>query len=147
MIYKDLASKIRDLLIIREDDGSYNLFGKYKVVQNTNGYAVTVDKEPLDYSFSSLKTAVTWCVFDKNKKYKEVKRLVEIDLALGGLDVAIAQHKRLLNKTTDLIDKQIFMAKLIEEKRKKQELSKEIQDYIATSKYMQAKKFAENEIR
>jgi hypothetical protein len=147
MIYKDLASKIRDLLIIREDDGSYNLFGTYKVIPSSTGFAVTVDNEPVNYSFSSLKTAVTWCVFDKNKKYKEVKRLIELDLALGGIDVAIAQHKRLLTKSNDLIDKQIFMAKLVEEKRKKQELSQEIQAYITTSKYMQSKKFAENEIK
>jgi hypothetical protein len=147
MIYKDLANKIRDLLIIREDDGSYNLFGKYKVTESNAGYNIIVDNEPVNYSFSSLKTAVTWCVFDKNKKYKEVKRLIELDLALGGIDVAIAQHKRLLTKSHDLIDKQIFMAKLVEEKRKKQELSQEIQGYITTSKYMQSKKFAENEIR
>jgi len=147
MVYKDLASKIRDLLIIREDDGSYNLFGKYKVTQSNTGFVITVDNEPVNYSFSSLKTAVTWCVFDKNKKYKEVKRLIELDLALGGIDVAIAQHKRLLTKSNDLIDKQIFMAKLVEEKRKKQTLSQEIQAYITTSKYMQSKKFAENEIK
>jgi hypothetical protein len=144
---RELANKIKDLLIVREDDGSYNLFGKYKVREENNGFTITVDNELITYSFSSLKTAVTWCVFDKNKKYKEVKRLVELDLALGSLDVTIAQHRRLLNKSSDSIDKQIFMAKLIEEKRKKQEYYREIQNYITTSKYMQNKKFAENEIR
>lgn len=147
MIYKDLANKIKDLLIIREDDGSYNLFGKYRVTQENNGYHIVIDDEPLNYSFSSLKNAVTWCVFDKNKKYKEVKRLIELDLALGSLDVTIAQHKRLMNKSGDASDKQIFMAKLVEEKRKKQALNNEIQGYIVTSKYIQSKKFAENEIK
>lgn len=146
MYPKDIANKIKDLLIIREDDGSYNLFGKYKVKPESNGYLVYLNEEPI-YNFSSLKHAVTWCIFEKNQKHKEIKRIVELDSFIGSLDVAIAQHKKLLEKTVDKETKSIYMAKLIEEKRKKSLLTKEILDYVTLSKHWQNKKFAENTLK
>jgi hypothetical protein len=144
---RDIVTKIKDLLIVREDDGSYNLFGKYKVIRCKNGYSVTIYDEPVGYPFSSLKHAVTWCIFEKFQKHKEIRRIVEIDDALGSIDVAIAQHKKLIDKNNDKDCKSIYYAKLIEEKRKKRALTQEIELYIATSKHWQTKKFAENQVK
>lgn len=144
---RDIVTKIKDLLIVREDDGSYNLFGKYKVVHSSNGYSVNVYDESIGYPFSSLKHAVTWCIFEKFQKHKEIRRIVELDDALGSIDVSIAQHKKLIDKAEDKDSKSIYYAKLIEEKRKKRELTKEIESYIAISKHWQTKKFAENQVK
>lgn len=144
---RDIVNKIQDLLIVREDDGSYNLFGKFTIARNELGYYViqTSVEETLD--FSSLKHAVTWCVFNKNKKFKEIKRIHELDTLMGSLDVAIAQHKKLAEKASDRESKEIYLAKLIEEKRKKRLLNEEIDEYVQISKYMQNKQFQENSIR
>lgn len=143
MTKKDLVDRIKDLFIVREDDGSYNLFGRYTVIQDTEGYykVTSLDSQIV---FGNLKYAVTWCVFDKNNKHKEIKRLTELDSLISGLDVNIAIHEKLARKATDDIDKSIYTAKLIEEKRKKRQFLKEIDSFIDLSKWIQGKKYKEN---
>lgn len=144
---KELSNKIHDLLIVRNDDGSYNLFGRYLVVPDNQGW-FTVYKANTEISntFSTLKNAVTWCVFDKNNKYKEIKRIHELDHLLCSINVNIAQHTKLALKSQNLEDKSIYLAKLYEDKLKKREMLSEINDYITTSKYLQSKKFEENKV-
>jgi hypothetical protein len=139
-----LKKKISELFIVRENDGSYNLFGKYAVVPVNNTYKLNVIGEPEYYFFSSLRNAVTWCVFDKNNKYKEVKRIHELDELISSLDVIIAQHTKLLEKTKNE-DKYIYSAKLAEGKYKKKQALQEIEKYASISRYWQRKKFNENQ--
>ncbi len=141
---KDLVNKIKDLFIVREDDGTYNLFGYYNIVPINGSFKVTLLKEEEYFMFYSLKHAVTWCVFDKNKKYKELKRVHELDNELVSLDAAIVNHERLLLKS-NTENKDIYKAKLFEEKRKKRRLMEEISQFTALSKYIQTKKFQENQ--
>lgn len=149
MNQKELSSKISDLLIIRENDGSYFLFGKYKIVVDNLGNHKLVNcyDNELIHNFSNLKNAVTYCVFDKNKKNKWLSRIIELDSLLGSLDVMIAQHEKLLKKSTDSDKKSIYLAKLYEEKLKKREMTKEINGFIQTSKHWQTKKYDENKAR
>jgi hypothetical protein len=139
-----LKKKISDLFIVRENDGSYNLFGKYTVVPENNTYKVNITGEQEYLHFSSLRNAVTWCVFDKNNKYKEVKRIHELDELISSLDVIIAQHTKLLEKTNNE-DKYIYSAKLAEGKYKKKQALQEIEKYANISRYWQRKKFNENQ--
>lgn len=146
---RDLSNKIKDLFIVREYDGSYNLFGRYLIKPSEDGlYEVSfVKDEGEKYTFSSLKNAVTWCVFEKNKKYKEIKHIQDLDNILGSLDVSIAQHKKLAEKVEDIELKDIFLAKLYEEKLKKRVALEQMNEYVNISKYWQTKKFAENQAR
>ena len=139
-----LKKKINDLFIVRENDGSYNLFGKYTVIPDNNSYKVNVNGETEFLHFSSLRNAVTWCVFEKNNKYKEIKRIHELDELISSLNVIIAQHTKLLEKTTSE-DKYIYSAKFAEGKVKKKQAIKEIEEYANISSYWQRKKFSENQ--
>lgn len=142
---KDLVNKIQDLFIVREYDGTYNLFGRYIVSPTNDGYyVVTIAEDDINLEFSTLRHAVTWCVFQKNNKHKEIKRIYELDGLLGGLDVSIEQHKRLMNKSKSTEEKYIYLAKLEEDKRKKRLALEEINGYAELSKYWQNKKFQEN---
>lgn len=139
-----LNKKIKDLFIVREDDGTYNLFGKYTIVpERTKLYKVNVLGEPEYYCFSSLRHAVTWCVYEKNNKKNELKRIYELDEIISGFEVTLGQITKMLNKV-DKNDKPIFVAKIIEEKYKKQRALREMQQYINISRYWQGKMFAEN---
>ena len=146
---KELKSKIRDLLIIRDDDGSYHLFGTYTIIPLNECYRVICkDDEQNIHTFSTLKHAVTWCVFDKNNKFKEVKRILDLDSTISSLEVSIAQHKKMVKDTNkDVADRYIYMAKLNEEKLKKQAAVNELNNYISISKHLQSKKFAENQAK
>lgn len=140
----DIKNKISDLFISRDSDGTYNLFGNY-VISTINGqYHLRKDHATDPLIFNSLKHAVTWCVFDKANKYKEVKRVHELDNALVSADALIANYNRLMVNCTSS-NKYIYKAKLIEQKIKKRKMLDEINDFTGLSKYMQTKKFAENQ--
>lgn len=140
----EITQKVKDLLIIRENDGSYNLFGKYSIKSTNDLYVVSIIDETETYLFSNLCYAVTWCVFDKNKKNKDVKRIADLDNQLASLNVSISQFKKLIEHSTSVENKHIYMAKLYEEKIKKQRALKELNEYALTSKYWQRKKYEEN---
>lgn len=146
---KELSGKINDLLIFREEDGSYFLFGKYRIIPDNLGnfHLSIVGDQAFTHSFMSLKNAVTWCVFDKNNKLKDIRRIVELDHMLSGIDVSIAQHKKLAEKTSCNENKEIYLAKLYEDKLKKRTWTEEINSYIRISKHWQSKKFEENQVR
>lgn len=139
-----IQKKIKEVFIVHENDGSYNLFGSYVVNQQPTGvYKVSAidSKYPVDpVEFSSLKYAVSYCVFEKNNKRKEKQRLVELDEIINSLDVNMAQHQKLAQKAS-ATDKSIYLAKLLEDKLKKKQAISEIQRYTALSRYIQDKKF------
>lgn len=139
-----LIKDIQELFIVQENDGSYNVFGFYHIEKKSDMYVVSLmadtSFEPLD--FSSLKYAITWCVFDKNKKNRENLRLYELDKNISALNVNIAQHTRMVEKRP-APDKYIYVAKLNEDKLKKRKCMKEIEHFTAFSKYLQSSKYKE----
>lgn len=143
----DIKNKINELFISRDNDGTYNLFGNY-VISTINGQYHLVKDDSLDtLVFNSLKHAVTWCVFDKANRYKEVKRVHELDNEIVSADALIANYNRLIVKNSNNSNKYIYKAKLIEQKLKKRKMLEEINDFAGLSKYMQSKKFAENQYK
>lgn len=143
---RELTPKLKDLLIVKGEDGAYHLFGKYKIIRDMHGYYNVHNTKKFQESirFSSLKNAVTYCVFEKNNRKDYNKRLIELDDIISSLDAAIIMHKKLLVSQKPLEDKLIFLTKLEEEKRKKRKLSEEINTYIETSKRWQNKIYQEN---
>lgn len=143
---KELNNSVnKDVLIIKGDDGTYQLFGKYFISINARGhYQITTFSGDRPLIFSSLKNAVTWCVFDNNKKFNDIRRIEELDMQMSSIDVAMGMLKKRLSRSTNLDDKFIYLAKLHEIKLKRQHMQKQINSYVETSKYWQSKKFAES---
>lgn len=143
-----MQKKIKELFIVQENDGSYNLFGTYIINPQPNGtFTVSVinDKYQEPVEFSLLKYAVSWCVFEKNNKHKETKRLYELDKLINGLDVDMLQHKKLAEKTSSS-RKYIYLAKFLEDKLKKKQAIEELQRYTELSRHIQDKKYAETKV-
>lgn len=143
---KELSSDLLEIFIVDCPDGSYELFNKYRVEPQPEGYfKVTPFTVTEEHTFSSKKTAFTWCVFDKYKKIKESKRIEELDLLLGGIEVSMAQQKKLLAKAPNSETKLIYLAKLQEAKLKKNIMLKEINTYINISRHWQSNKFTDKQ--
>jgi hypothetical protein len=139
---KELATELSEVFIVDYDDGSYELFNRYKVEPLATGlFKVAHFTVSEEHVFSSKKNAFTWCIFDKYKKIKESNRIEELDLLLSGLEVSMAQQKKLLAKAKDNETKLIYLAKLQEAKRKKNIMVKEINSYINISRHWQSSKF------
>lgn len=137
------AEQIKEIFITKENDGSYNLFGDYIIKQKKNGMFLILRLDNRDFEnvyFSNIKYAVTYCVFEKNNKYLETERLIELDRYIGALEVNIVQNKKLLNNS-EIPEKFIHLAKLNENQLKKKNALKEMERYAVLSKHIQNKKY------
>jgi len=139
-VSKELTDSVGDVAIFKNNDGTYMLFNDYTIYK-TDNEDYTVKNGPESVSLSSLKHAVTWCIYDRRHKTSDTNRIVELDQMLGSVDVAINIHKRLLKKCKNAEDKFIHLAKLSREQTKRKYFQDELLSYINESKKWQKEKF------
>jgi hypothetical protein len=138
------VNTLLDLIIFQEEDGTYNLFGKYIITPKSSfEYVVTSTTSYLCASFASLRNATAWCIMDKREKLYEARRVQEIDLALSGFDIGIAQHQKLLKKAKTSDNQLVYFAKLTDDRLKKKKLTDELNGYIQNTKTWQTKRYAQ----
>jgi hypothetical protein len=94
--------EFRDLMpnvIYQNDDGVYEVFGKYKIIPERYGFRVYCSATDVGV-FGTTKTALSWCIADKNRAYNLARELLELDNKLTSLNndiavrTAIAEHSR-----------------------------------------------------
>lgn len=137
-----LNSDIREVLVTKESPNKYTLFGKYNVIPNIRGfYNVFSIKTMSLKEFSSLKTAIAWCVFDQLGKYSDGQRLENLDLKLSSISTDIAIHKNMVRTTTESGHKLIYLTKLQEDNHRRRITLQEIKFYINSSRELQEQKF------
>lgn len=134
--------EVGELSIFRNEDGSYDLFNQYRITKKEqNIYEVSRIYGDQIYLVSSLKNAVTWCIYEKRNKWAISNRILEIDKKIAGIDVSMALHKRMIESSKDNDNKLVLLNKLNEEKIKKKSMLQELTEYINRSKLLQARTF------
>jgi hypothetical protein len=136
--------ELQDLVIFQDEDGSYNLFGKYIITKHSPfEYVVTAHPSSLDLSFGTLRNATAWCIMDKREKLYEARRIQELDRALSGLDLGVLQHQKMLRKAKTPDDQLIYFAKLTEERLRKKRILDELDGHVLNTKHWQTKRFTQ----
>jgi len=130
-----------NILLLQVDDNNHILFGKYAITKENNSYILRMDNDDKERTFSTLKTAVTWCVFNERKKTVECKQIEQIDCKLSSLEIDILQKTKVLNNTKDEKFKFVYISKIEEDNMKKKILLKQLNRFINISKAWQDKKF------
>ncbi len=136
------VNNLSKILIFQNENGEYELFNKYLITKENETFKIHFNSGTSIKLFSSLRHAVTWCVFDNKNKFSQAKRIEYLDKMIAGADVNITIHKRLIDRTNDLEHRLIYVSKLSQEQAKKQQMLEEVQDFILQSKRLQTKKFA-----
>lgn len=73
----------------KNDDGSYELFGAYRLSRDSTDYRVTTERG-LEVNFSQRRSAVTWCVADQCKDRELSGRVRQIDAELSRLSADLS---------------------------------------------------------
>jgi len=84
--------EFRDLMpnvIWQNDDGIYEVFGRYRIVPETSGFRVFCSATDVGV-FSTTRSALSWCIADKNQAYNLARELQELDRKLAALNNDIA---------------------------------------------------------
>jgi hypothetical protein len=139
---KDFINNLNDIAIFKNEDGSYELFDKYIIRKVEHCYNLVTKYSSTDKTFSSLKNAVTWCIFDKRNKLDVLSRIEELDRMIDSVDISINIHKRLIEKCKDKELRLIYVAKLSQEQVKRKRYANELLSFINDSKYWQSQRFA-----
>lgn len=139
---KEFFNKMADIAMLQNDDGSYEFFNRFTVYPADNGYNVHIRNSSDVKLFSSLKNALTWCIFENRTKYSQARRIEYLDCMIAGADMNIQIHRHLMKKATDTEYKLIYAAKLSEEQTRKRQMVAEMASFINESNNWQTRKFA-----
>lgn len=130
-IPKQELQALKDIIIFRDADGTYNIYGKYLISKDADGiYNVVVIGYHTEKKFYKLKNAVAWCSYDKRNLLKDCKRIHQLDQMIFSMDTEIQLHSKLVKKTQNTENKLIYLSKLTQEKAKKSNFSKELNYYL-----------------
>ena len=136
---QELRSDIKDLMIVQHDQSTY-LFGKYTISKDSNGY-FCVRGNHTSADFEDLKTAVAYTVLHHERKHREAERIAQLDINLSSIKFELKVHRNMLRNKSYSNDKLIHEIKVQEDTIRKKSILDEIQSYIASSRYLQTKKF------
>lgn len=132
---KDLSFLENISIFELQSHGEYQVFNKYLITRKEDCVDVKNLYSELIHSFSSMKIALCWCVFDKKGKYADANRIIDLDNRLVGYKINFQIHRKLFRKTKDVDSKLIYLAKFNEDKMQKKKIQQEL-DRLITQSYL-----------
>jgi hypothetical protein len=93
--------EFRDLMpnmIWQTDDGVYEVFGRYRIMPEDWGFRVFCSATDVGV-FSTSKSALSWCIADKNQAYNLARELKDLDQKLTALNNDIAVRTALAERS------------------------------------------------
>jgi len=130
-------------LIWQNTAGEYEAFGRYRIVPERPGYRVFCDDTEIG-QFHSTRTALSWCIADKNRYYERAQELLNIDHKLSTLTQDIAVRAALGDRSRDPQLRETILVKLETKIIHKKQLENRLANCVNWAKYYQQRGF-ENE--
>ncbi len=127
-------------IIWQNDDGVYDVFGKYRILPESHGFRVWCSATDVGL-FGTTRSALSWCIADKHRAYNLARELKELDNKLTALNndisvrTAIAERSRRWEFRDPIATK--LETKIIRRKQVENQLAK----CISWAKYCQQRGF------
>lgn len=134
-------------ILIVSNNGTYELFGRFKVDLVDSYFSVLDIKTRETVQFSSLKYAVAWCILADSGRHIDSRRLHMLDLKLCSLNIDAKVHKNMLKSATNEESKLLYKIKLQEDFYRRKAVMSEITAHINNSKTLQSSKFSSKKER
>jgi hypothetical protein len=126
--------------IWENSSGNYTVFGRYSIVKEKTGYRVHCSLTDVGV-FYSTRSALSWCIADKFKKYNLARELVQLDSNLHHMTADIAVRAAIGNRVKDADAYEIILAKLENKILQKKEIENRLVKCINSAKYYQQQGF------
>lgn len=131
-------------IIWRNDAGEYELFGKYRIISCRPGFKVYCSASEIG-TFSSTKTAVSWCVADKYQDFTLARQILHIDQQLENISNDIFVRLGIANRSRRVQLREDIDTKLEPKIIRKKQLENQLIKCVNSAKYLQQRGF-DNEI-
>ncbi len=84
---------LQDISIFETSKDNYVVFKNYNVIKKSKtDVDVRLINGDLVHSFSSMRNAICWCIFDKRGKYVLASRIITLDRGISNEEVQINVH-------------------------------------------------------
>jgi hypothetical protein len=138
--------EFRDLMpnvIWQNDDGIYEVFDRYRIHPERRGFRVFCHATDVG-TFSTTRSALSWCIADKHQAYNTARELLETDHKLAALTADIATRAAIGDRSRDPGLKETILTKLESKIIQKKLLENQLTKCVNWAKYVQQRGF-ENE--
>ena len=141
-ISSDIISDLKDIVIFEIDRNTYDLFQKYQIRFTQGVYTMATKFSNISHVFSTLKSAVSWCIYDYYGKMYEANLILDMDRQIYDLENKIKiQEKILQNKKIESESRAVYEIKRESNIRKKQSALRILADAVQHANYLQRQKF------
>ena len=121
--------------VIVADGGKYRVFGSYVLRQTTHGYSLTYQDTPVG-TFTSTRSAIAWCIADKNRQYRLANEIQHLDFTLlrlrNDIEVRGSQARKSYGTFWETVS-----AKAAHRKEQSQQIENELTKCINSAKYQE----------
>lgn len=135
--------EFRDIMpntIWQKDNGEYQVFGYYRIQPARPGYRVFCGATDIGV-FSSTRTALSWCIADKNKSYNTARELLTIDTKLTALSHDINARAAVGDRSKNPALRETILTKLETKIIRKKILENQLTKCVNWAKYCQQRGF------
>jgi len=127
-------------MIWRNDNGDYELFGRYLICPEANGFRVYCSATEIGL-FGSTKSALSWCIADKYQKFNLARDILRTDNRLNAVSNDIFVRVGISNRSKRAEFKESIDIKLENKIIRKKELEQQLDKLINSAKYLQQRGF------
>lgn len=132
-------NKSKAPLIIKDGD-QYIVFKDYIIKENNNVYDLYKKHEYVD-TVSTTAVALSWCLYDKYKKWNQAREILKSDRRIAKYMFEIENRKKLLEKTKDAETKVLHKIRMYEDIERLKEEKLNIKKCVNLTKYIKIKGF------
>jgi hypothetical protein len=139
MLGEDMLEAERNM-ISRNHDGSYEVFGVWNI-RHCNDSVVVSKRNNVVEKFSSLKSAVSWCIAEKYHQQSLAFEIRQLDNDLQRLAPTDHVYRRMLSRVKDPSQRIVVATKGQEAHIKHKIATEQMDRCIARAKYLQIRGF------
>jgi hypothetical protein len=136
---RELARSIGDMLI-SDEQGGIIAFGKYYIQPDKTGCAVNTWDRHI-HNFSTKRTAMAWCTFDRHQQYNSANTLLVLDRKKQALAADIYCRKTLGERGSHESFYEIINMKIQPKIDQYNSVNNELEKCVNRAKYIQIRGF------
>jgi|TARA_R110000868_G_scaffold402244_1_gene678412 hypothetical protein len=140
--YKDITAN----LIWQNNSGEYEAFGRYRIVPMRPGYQVFCSATEVGI-FNSTRSALSWCIADKNSAYNTARELLTVDNKLAALTHDIEVRAAVGDRSKNPVLRETILTKLESKIIHKKQLENQLSKCVNWAKYIQQRGFEDETAR
>ena len=112
-VERALRQEFRDLMpnvIWQSDDGIYQVFDRYRIQPENIGFRVFCSATDVGI-FATTRTALSWCIADKNRAYNTAREILTVDNKLAALTADITTRATIGDRSRDPALREMVLTK------------------------------------